>query len=417
MRAYLPMLLLFLASGASPQHESEIRRPWNGCGSPELHNRAAPSLGPAHLLRFDCLPLPPTPFTSSPPIISPDGEQFLVHQYARGLFVGSLDNDAIAHIFPFDPTFVQFGGISFTGSTFLYQWASDSRFVWGAKQETGKGHFAAGPLTPVLLSPNGLEQSLPPLLARAGPLDGLIWIGGDGLALAKFGTNGSYYKPEHSDPDPMLAFVDFKRGKVLQRISLNNFPKAVSAFGHPMVPLTIATVRLPDGRPRAVLQWPSGFSLVWTHGSRPREITLPKLPFMTNIALAPGGRKLLISYPVQTVVAVCEDETPCPPPRIVTAKYAELVDIETGKTLWERTGTSNHFGSGLEPAISPNGRYALAGIPEQNGHTIGLISMSDGRVLQTVPSIWSSWTYDFTDNRHFYVSGGSFVASYEIGDR
>jgi len=184
-----------------------------------------------------------------------------------------------------------------------------------------------------------------------------------------------------------------------------------------MVPLTIATVRLPDGRPRAVLQWPSGFSLVWTHGSRPREITLPKLPFMTNIALAPGGRKLLISYPVQTVVAVCEDETPCPPPRIVTAKYAELVDIETGKTLWERTGTSNHFGSGLEPAISPNGRYALAGIPEQNGHTIGLISMSDGRVLQTVPSIWSSWTYDFTDNRHFYVSGGSFVASYEIGDR
>lgn len=421
MRAYLAVLLLGLATTTSAQPPLGSRPSWNGCGSPDLQSKAAPSAdGPAHLLRFDCLTLPRTRLHYEPPVVSPDGSRFLVYGYTRGVFLGTLESGTASQGHAFDPTFVQFTGLPFARSTFLFQWASNSRSIWAADQPTGPGHFAAGPLKPVLIASDGTEQDLPPLLTPAGPLDGLMWIGGDGIALAQFGTRGGYYKPEHPDPDPTLAFVDVKHGKILNRFRLTDFPKAVSAQGHPMVPLHIATVRLAGGRASTVLQWPSGYSLNWMQDSEPREISLPKLSWGTKISLASDGRRLLLSYPLSASGVICEiwTRTPCPPPTPTTGKLAGLVDIETGKMVWEISDTATQFEGYSEPAISPDGRYALIGIPHRKNHNIALVSMTDGRILQTVPSIWSTWSVTFgADSRHFYVSGGAFAASYEIDER
>ncbi len=71
-----------------------------------------------------------------------------------------------------------------------------------------------------------------------------------------------------------------------------------------------------------------------------------------------------------------------------------------------------------EPAISPDGRYALIGIPRRDGHDVALISLVNGKILQTLPGIWSEWSVAFgADGRHFFVTGGSFVASYKIAER
>jgi hypothetical protein len=415
----LSALLLPATTGATAAEGP--RASYNGCGSPQLQHRAEPSPGgPARLVRFDCLQLPHTRLSYEPPVISPDGRRFLVYGYTMGVVAGTLESGAADISHSFDPTFVQFTGLTFARSGFFFRWASDSRSVWAADQKTGPGHFAAGPLEPVLIGPDGSEHTVPPLAVRAGPLDGLQWIGGDGLALAQFGTRGGYYRPEHSDPEPMLAFVDLKRGRFLDWISLKNIPKAVTAQGRPMVPLTISAVQLPNGRPSAVFQWPSGFSMVWASGSKPSEIKLPKLVWGARVALAPDGKRLLISHPLSAAGMICEiwdRNSSCPPPTPVSGRFAELVDIETGKTIWQNSGTAKQFEGYPEPVVSPDGRYALVGIPHRNGNNIALVSMRDGQILQTVPSTWSTWSVDFgADSRRFFVSGGNFVATYELAE-
>lgn len=184
-----------------------------------------------------------------------------------------------------------------------------------------------------------------------------------------------------------------------------------------MIPLTISAVKLPNGRLRALFQWPSGFSLLWTEGSRPRELKLPKVSSGAKIVLASDGRRLLISHPLSAEGMICEiwNKTPCPPLKPVRGKLAELLDLETGKTIWQISDTAKQFEGYPEPAVSPDGRYGLIGIPHRNRHNIALISMRNGQILQTLPSVWSSWAVAFApDSRRFFVTGGSFVASYEI---
>jgi hypothetical protein len=408
MRAYLPVLfavMSLVADGA----KAEQPAPYDHCDHNDASIGAMPAGdGPVRLIGIDC---PPAGNRSA----SPDGERFLGHRspyfdYRRSkrLYVSQREKGSLLISYPFDALF-----LDFRQKGFLFHWGSDSRSIWGADQpKTNPNGWAAGPLTPLLIGPTGVPQKLP-LTSEAGPLDGLLWIGGDGLALAQFGTRGDYYRPEHPDPNPTLAFVDVGHQRILNSLPLKDLPKAVSAQGTPMVPLQIASVLLPDGRPRVLLQWPSGYSLLWTQGSSPREVSLPKLKWGARIALTPDGNRLLISHPLSASGAICEEVDgvdPCPPPRPVTGKLAELVDIETGRTIWEIGQTAKRFDGYEDPVISPDGRYAWLIYKRA-----ALISMGDGKVIQTMPSFSESYSMSFGPAGRFYIGSVGYVATYEIG--
>jgi hypothetical protein len=73
-------------------------------------------------------------------------------------------------------------------------------------------------MRPVRTVQQGEIEPLPELHHAAGPLDALLWAGGDGLAVAQFGTRGGFYRPEHDDPNPTFAIVDARRGIVLDTL-------------------------------------------------------------------------------------------------------------------------------------------------------------------------------------------------------
>src|SRR3546814_11739454 len=75
--------------------------------------------------------------------------------------------------------------------------------------------FALGPLSPIEIPNDGEPHPLPLLKDVAGGLDGMLWVGNSGVALAEFGTKGNYFRPEHDDPTATPRIVYGRRGKVL----------------------------------------------------------------------------------------------------------------------------------------------------------------------------------------------------------
>jgi hypothetical protein len=99
------------------------------------------------------------------------------------------------------------------------RWASNSSALWTAtREQVGPDGLAKSGLQPVLTVEDGSVNLLPLLRHEAGPLDGLLWASGDGLAIAHFGTRGASYHPERFDPAQTFAIVDAKRGVVLDTL-------------------------------------------------------------------------------------------------------------------------------------------------------------------------------------------------------
>lgn len=214
------------SDGASPTTRTPNGVIHSGCGArPQfIDDYQAIGEGPARLQSVHCLALPGTHFSHTLPIVSPDASRYFVHQSKSGLHLGMLMGEDKAS-FALDPTFEAFT----IRSPRAYAWG-DRGIVWGVEQETAKpSGFAIGPLRPVRALSNGRLERLPALTHPAGTLDGMLWAGRQGLALAQFGTAGGYYRPQRSNPDPTLAFVDAGRGKVLQAASLRSVPKFADA--------------------------------------------------------------------------------------------------------------------------------------------------------------------------------------------
>src|SRR3546814_7474880 len=98
-----------------------------------------------------------------------------------------------------------------------FVWRNDSKAILGVRQDTMRpSGFALGPLSPIEIPNDGEPHPLPLLKDVAGGLDGMLWVGNSGLALAEFGTKGNYYRPEQEDPTQTLGHVEGRQGKVLQ---------------------------------------------------------------------------------------------------------------------------------------------------------------------------------------------------------
>jgi hypothetical protein len=280
---------------------------------------------------------------------------------------------------------------------FIFGWAADSRSILtGSYDIDSPSSFRTSPLTlERIFVDSGEVQPLPKLEHQAGPLDELLLANSDGLALARFGTKGNYYKPEHKDPAPTLAIVDVFKGGIRE------------SFRMPGLPASVWATTLKDGRIKALLNDGTKW-LIWTQGQKPELI--PNLdkgmfepyynPFKTHIALAPDGSSALVTDSLQPAGIVCLRIGGCTKGTPVEGVLASLHDLGTG-AIWNIRATVEDAQYYPVPAISPDGRYALIGlVPPNYTQGIGLVSMQDGRIVQTIP-----WRLGLNDTIGFSQAG------------
>ncbi|NOJ48831.1 hypothetical protein [Bradyrhizobium archetypum] len=275
-----------------------------------------------------------------------------------------------------------------------YRWASNSAGVWTATRENiGPDGINRSGLQPafIALEDNRIQLFEPPRHA-AGPLDGLLWAGGDGLALARFGARGASYQPQRHDKNPTFAIVDARRGTVLDTLPFDVF-RAISKEHYIANLDNAAATRLQNGKVRAVLlalnQW-----AVWTQGERPRILLSPysdPKERHNKIAISRDGSRLLVArqhcdggYEDVSEPDALRRRPTTPPCKPVESVIAALHDLETGRQLWDVRATVHRKTQYPNPAISDDGRYALIGLPYKGSDSqIALISMNDGKTVQT----------------------------------
>ncbi len=368
--------------------------------------------GPARLATIRCLDLPRGQDYRLPPVLSPDGQS--VAFWDRGQ-VSPLD------VVAFDAgagfrlsnrvTFRDFGtGIQDDRQDAL-AWLSDGSGLWSVEQQVVRPNgWALSGLTPILIERGGNVRRFAPPEHAAGPLDALAWVGGDGRAIAQFGTRGDRYRPEHDDPSPTLAMIDVPRRRILHSLTAEDAEalrlRAGSYNGFSL--FDVSAVQSPDGRLLALLQFERVVDrshgrasnvgprqerflpavwLVWTQGQRPAPLT----PFFDDrfarAELTPGGSHILAWRPLQPegpIIHDCRNCQPPPPPTPIDATVAALIDARSGRTVWSLEARASEFWNRFGgPVISPTGRFALIPLPAVNRRQmIGLLSMVDGRILQ-----------------------------------
>lgn len=324
-------------------------------------------------------------------------------------------------------------------------WSGDSDSLWSVRQDVNPSGFATSGLTPIKVDRNGSIHQLPPLGHPAGPLDGLMWIGGEGKALALFGWRGGSYKPEHIDPNPTMAIVDASTGRILDTLPARNIPtfkQTRPAYGFANSIGSASGAILRDGRARVVFRmnrWierprsgsqkpadfirHAGFWLEWTQGESPQEWrdSAPH-DWATPAVLSSDGSKMLVIRTLQpdgVQVFDC-DECKVPPPTPVTGPIAELIDVVTRRVLWSVPATASQFWpQRAAPAMSGDGRFALVELPPSGMRRgIGLIDMRDGKVIQTIaPSMIGSYPdkFGFTqDSKRVWVATSGIVRFYSF---
>lgn len=400
--------------GPRPIVEQTLAVEAPGCDNPRsveaLSREVRPSAGPLELVAVSCLSLPGTSFPRSAPALSPDGTKFFAYDGIEGLWMGDVGAQA--------PPRRVFGRLTFPtlgyADTLPFAWSADSRSLLGARQPTGPGGWALGPLVPLAIPDSAEPEEFPAVTHAAGPLDGLLWVGSNGLAVAEFGTKGGYYRPEHADPRPTIALIDGRRGEVLEWIE---FPGVES----PLARIQAIDARLDgDGRVRAVLTFDKRW-FEWRQGEDLRALGLDIETWHKPFALSPDLATLLVVHGLSASGMSCEHSPLCPPPTPSSGTIAELRELATGRVLWRIEGTAETFSGAGKPVISPDGGLALVTMPEKldrRWRRLALVSMRDGEVLQELgyPS-WGQSAYGFGDGgRLVWISGGSSVVRYRWKD-
>jgi hypothetical protein len=388
------------------------------CGrAAALETRLAPrEPGPAKLKAVHCVRWPSSSTGSTAPEVSPDGRWVAIHQYRAGLHVAPLGPGPLV-TYPVDPSDLR---LSYWTKPAI-AWSSRSDFLWTAVQDVAlPSHFALGPLQPVRLASGNL-QPLPPATNSGGWLQGLLWAGGDGLALATFGVHGRY-RSDRMAMEPTLAFIDAARGRVLQTVRFRDIDLLKSVADDDAAYAVVseaAAVVTPDGKAEAVLRLRRRDWLVWKQDSAPRPVSIPVAPGdPVGIALSPDGHRLLVSVNLQPNGIICEHNPNCPEPTPVTGTVLALYDLAAGRVLWQVQRTVDAWGSSPPPAISPDGRYALAVLrqAEERYPVVSVISMKDGRVLQSFRLWQAGGSLGFAARgRIAWTGAANVVALYDFG--
>lgn len=244
-----------------------------------------------------------------------------------------------------------------------FQWDADSRRIWTATQEqVVPNGWALTPLRPALADLVGGLTPLPELTHAAGPLDALYWIDGHGRALAQFGTRGQYYRPQHPDPEPTLAYVDAAQGQVLDSLTFSDIGQPLRPGSSPAARINHASaVVLADGRMRSVLQM-DGAWIVWTQGEPPRRLDHP-YDWRARFVLSPEGASLIALLDHPAYVSCDRLGQRCMSSGPVEGRVAAMHDLATGAVRWTLEVVADHSRRMPDATFSPDGRLALVGVP------------------------------------------------------
>lgn len=387
--------------------------PWDSLAQRDV---APHGSGPLRLVSIFCQDrsAPDRQYRYGDPLVSPDGRSIAYSvwdkNYKRVIRIAPLDAfDAWAD----HPPIIGFFSHLTVGGPLAFQWSAASRFVWATRQEYDGRGFATAPVTTVRLA-KGLAEELPALTHEAGPLDGIQWIA-DGKALALFGARGSFYQRKREDPKPTIAIVDATKGAILES-------HPVSAFARNALSHADASV-LGDGRVRVViggLEGDGGLGklMVWTQGE-PLVTVLDSLRDVQRVVISNDGQRMLV---VKALVVPCVRDhipinpAPCAPPFEIT--FAALHELPSGRLLWNFRMTvdgQGHQSLAPRPAISPDGRYALIGIPQGQRRRFAVVSMRDGQMLQTVSTLGGDGALGFARNGHMaWASEAGLTAIYQV---
>jgi hypothetical protein len=367
------------------------------------------------LISVNCLILPRSNYTVSPPEPSPDGKNYFAYDGIQGFWLAPVIQRSPPK---FSMGRVTTGGMVYGGPP-PFAWAADSQSVYGVSQKTAvPSGFALSALSPKIIALDGQSRDLPMLKSNAGGLDSVRWIGNGGLALATFGTNGSYYRPEHIDRHPTIAMIDGRRGVILQAIE-------IGTFGGVRSDARITSVDAQtDSRGKIVTLFALNADhwFFWRQGQSPRSVALPFKRGPVPLSLTPDSKSILVMRNLSATGIICENygQSPsrCPAATPQTGVVAELLDVVSGRRIWAINGKAENFSGSYRPAVSPDGRYALITMPaDKSGKPhIALISMRDGGILQRLNSPWGSeCTLGFgRDSKTAWMSGGSGIVKYRL---
>ena len=346
----------------------------------------------------------------SAPIVSPDAQWVAYLENDEILRIERLGTESWIDFQTKMGVFAHFSGFGSPSSSPI-AWASNSKSVFAANHDaTAPGGFAISPLQPLMASNDGNVLTLPFLQHDAGPLDGLLWVDGDGLAIAQFGTRGNLYRPEHPDLDPSFAVVDVQRGVIRDTLA---FTAIYRVKGAPCAIRNAAAAKLAGGKARTLIDvgcWGVGSWIVWTEGKAPVAVANPYPDDRFNrFVMSPDGSRVLVARQPPLFEVICEHRPGCGPPvNPVEGVIGALYDIKDGHELWAVRATVKHNSEFPLPAISPDGRFALIGLPPEDHELIALVAMADGKIVQKIPLPAAYATMGF-------ANGGQVVWTHAYG--
>ncbi|TBY67100.1 hypothetical protein E0H46_19425 [Rhizobium leguminosarum bv. viciae] len=364
--------------------------------------------GPMTFKTLRCMPIPEGWPRMVPPALSPNGELVYAFGSWKGLWLGDVTRGGRAHTVN-----EKLPGDLFT-LTAPFTWLDDSSSVIGVKRETTvAGSVAYSSLRPYLFRVDGSQAKLPELTHPGGALDELYWIDGSGLALAGFGM---YERDDEKEDEhkQTLAFVDANTGAILQAVEKANVPGLADQRSLEAVKSKID----PSGRAHVLVKWGPSKWLLWVQGQSPKIVPLPQTAQWSPFVLSSDASSVLMMGNLSATGWVCELSDRCPQPIPQSGMIAEFRDLPTGLVKWTISGTASYFSRSLHPAVSPDGRWGLISLPDEQGAALALISMTSGKVIQKVRQPgWGPIGLSFSaDSKSAFVTGGTIVATYAVAE-
>ncbi len=264
------------------------------------------------------------------------------------------------------------------------RWSKGSDAVWSASWPWPKGMMHPNKINLV-----GSAVQVREPLSDSGPLDGILYVNGNGLAIASYDIR--HLGDATPFGSPTIALVDFSRSARLASLRLDK-PLSVSSGGEKTFQHfgfnDADAVELPSGGVRFVgaINFLDPWWLIWD--SQRGSHIFPKMRgwALDRAKLSPDGSHLLASRSLQASAPCGFDAGRCSiPSKPDVGPSLIMYDVATGSELWRRYEGPVYYLYPTRPVFSADGQYAVVALPSRvpkstNGR-IGVISTKDGSLL------------------------------------